>query len=121
MEKNISSVRAFIRSWALPPDRPVLYVLVLMIHTLRMLTLTEGVSYLLLLGVAMPLKYLAGMPMAVTIVGWLHGVLFVLFSLQLAYVFFRARWSIARGALVFISALVPFGSFVIDRRMREWE
>mgnify|MGYP001566950446 CR=1 FL=1 len=47
-----------------------------LVHTLRLTTLAEGVSFLLLLGVAMPLKYLAGIPLAVAIAGWLHGILF---------------------------------------------
>ena len=48
-----------------------------MIRTLRILGNVEGVSYLLLLGVAMPLKYAFGLPLAVKIVGMAHGVLFL--------------------------------------------
>ncbi|MFW5972756.1 MAG: DUF3817 domain-containing protein, partial [Bacteroidota bacterium] len=46
---------------------------------LRLIGFIEGLSYLALLGIAMPLKYMAGMPMAVRYVGWIHGVLFVLY------------------------------------------
>jgi integral membrane protein len=88
---------------------------------LRHIALIEGVSFLILLGVAMPLKYLAGMPMAVKIVGWVHGLLFVLFCLALLRVMMSANWSFGRAALVFIASLLPFGPFLIDRRMREWE
>lgn len=91
------------------------------VHTLRMLALTEGVSFLLLLGVAMPLKYLADMPLAVKIVGWAHGLLFV----ALCYVLFRVtlenRWPLSRAGLVFLAALLPFGPFVIDRRLKHYE
>ena len=88
------------------------------IGRLRAIGLTEGASYLVLLGVAMPLKYFAGIPMAVKIAGWAHGVLFVLFCAALAQVFFSARWSIGRAAGVFLAALLPFGTFVIDGRLK---
>jgi integral membrane protein len=88
---------------------------------LRRVGRTEAVSFLLLLGIAMPLKYLAGQPLAVKIVGWAHGVLFVIFGLALLRVWITARWPFLRVVAVFIAALLPFGPFVIDRRMRAWE
>lgn len=91
------------------------------IRRLRWLTLIEGVSFLLLLGVAMPLKYLAGKPAAVMVVGWAHGVLFTLVLAALLHVWIVARWPMGRVVLVFVSALVPFGPFLIDRRMRRFE
>ena len=86
---------------------------------LRLIAMIEGISLLLLLGVAMPLKYWAGMPMAVNLVGWAHGVLFVLFCLLLPYTMLVAKWSILKGIVVFIAALVPFGPFLIDGRLKE--
>ena len=88
------------------------------IPMLRTLAMIEGASFLVLLFVAMPLKYFAGVPMAVTIVGWIHGVLFVALVAALVGTMIAARWPVARGALVFVAALVPFGPFVIDRRMK---
>ena len=88
------------------------------IPLLRTLALVEGASFLVLLFVAMPLKYFAGLPMAVKVVGWIHGVLFVAFVAALVWTMIAARWSIGRGALVLVAALVPFGPFVIDRRMK---
>jgi len=87
---------------------------------LRTLAMIEGASFLVLLFVAMPLKYFAGVPMAVKVVGWIHGVLFAVVVMALVWTMIAARWPIARGALVFAAALVPFGPFVIDRRMREY-
>jgi integral membrane protein len=87
---------------------------------LRTIGLVEGVSFLLLLGIAMPLKYLAGMPMAVKVLGWAHGVLFIVFCALLLRATLGARWPLARSALVFGAALVPFGPFAIDRRLRAW-
>ncbi len=91
------------------------------IPLLRRVGQIEAVSFLLLIGVAMPLKYLAGQPLAVKIVGWAHGVLFVIFGCALLRVWIAARWPFFRVVLVFIAALLPFGPFVVDRRMREWE
>jgi integral membrane protein len=53
------------------------------IGRLRAVALVEGVSFLLLLGIAMPLKYFAAIPQAVTIAGWLHGLLFMAFCIAL--------------------------------------
>jgi integral membrane protein len=91
------------------------------VHFLRVTGLVEGVSFILLAFVAMPLKYLAGLPQAVTIVGWVHGILFMLFGLALLRTWVAERWPFGRVVVVFIAALVPFGPFLIDRRMRQWE
>jgi len=91
------------------------------VRPLHLLTLLEGVSTLVLFFVAMPLKYFAGKPEAVKIVGWIHGILFVAVMVLLAWVMFRYRWPLGRGVLVFVSAVVPFGPFVIHRRMQAYE
>lgn len=91
------------------------------IPLLRRIGLLEGVSYLLLLGIAMPLKYMADMPMAVKITGWAHGALFIALCLALLRVLMTTNWPFLRAVLVFIAALLPFGPFLIDRRMRQWE
>lgn len=81
----------------------------------------EGVSYLLLLGLAMPLKYLAGMPGAVRLVGSLHGGLFTAFMLALLQVHITRRWTWRKTGLAFLSSLVPFGTFWLSRRIRQEE
>lgn len=91
------------------------------IGRLRAIGLIEGVSFLLLLGVAMPLKYFAGMPQAVTIVGWIHGLLFIAFCIALTQAHQDAQWTARRSGTVLLAALLPFGPFVIDRRLREQE
>ena len=88
---------------------------------LRRIALIEGWSFLILLGIAMPLKYMAGMPMAVKIVGWAHGVLFVLLCWALLQTLLNTKWSIFRCAAVFIASLLPFGPFLLDRKMEEWQ
>jgi len=92
------------------------------IGRLRLLGMLEGASFIVLLGVAMPLKYIAGYWMAVRVAGLVHGVLFLLFTVTLMRVWQEAGWSLKRVATVFIAALLPFGPFVIDRRLREdWQ
>ncbi|MBK8856287.1 MAG: DUF3817 domain-containing protein [Opitutaceae bacterium] len=84
---------------------------------LRVTGWAEGISFLLLLGVAMPLKYLAGQPGAVRLVGMAHGVLFILYvfcALQAAWVH---RWSWQRTALVLLASLLPAGPFFVESRI----
>ena len=87
------------------------------IAQLRRIGYAEAISFLVLLGVAMPLKYWAGMPMAVKIVGWIHGVLFVAYCFALWRAMREARWSKLRGALLFMAPLLPFGPFLVDWRL----
>lgn len=84
---------------------------------LRWIAKIEGVSFLVLLGIAMPLKYAAGLPIAVKIVGWAHGVLFILFLISLGNARQRAQLPWGLGALVFVASLLPFGPFAIDGRL----
>ena len=81
--------------------------------------MTEGVSYIALLGIAMPLKYFAGKPMAVTITGSIHGGLFVLFCWALLDAKLEHKWSVKKALKPFIASLLPFGPFVIDRGLKE--
>ena len=90
------------------------------VDRLRLVAFLEGVSFLLLLGVAMPLKYLAGLAVAVRIAGALHGGLFLLFCLLLVLVMRERRWSLGRGAAGLLASLIPFGTFVIDARFKRW-
>lgn len=83
---------------------------------LRIIAFLEGISYLILLGIAMPLKYLVGLPQVVRVVGMAHGVLFVLFVLLLIQVAIEKSWSFKKSALSFVSSLVPFGTFYADSR-----
>lgn len=91
------------------------------ISFLRRIALLEGGSFLLLLGIAMPLKYWAGMPLAVKWVGLLHGALFVIFCYALLQVMLRTQWTLARCALVFVASIFPFGPFLLDKQMRAWQ
>ena len=86
----------------------------------RWTALAEAVSYLVLLGIAMPLKYVWDMPMAVRVVGSLHGALFVLFCVSLALAMRAGGWSRERGVMLFVASLIPFLPFWLDRRVKKW-
>ena len=82
---------------------------------LRAVVFLEGISYLVLLLVAMPLKYLAGMPLAVRVVGLLHGLLFIaLVVLTLRAMRTRSK-PFGWGLRIAIASIVPFGTFFLDR------
>jgi integral membrane protein len=81
----------------------------------------EGVSLLLLFCVAMPLKYWAGMPQAVRVVGWLHGVLFIWYVAEVADLAMRKVWNRRHVLLAMIASSVPVGTFWLDRRIRREE
>ena len=85
---------------------------------LRRIAFLEGISFLVLLGIAMPLKYLAGMPLAVRVAGSLHGGLFVLFLAALAHTAHTRGWSFDRISGALLASVLPFGTFVLDRQLR---
>jgi len=85
----------------------------------RLVALAEGVSYLFLLFIAMPLKYFAGKPHAVLYTGWGHGFLFILYGLLLIKVSIQYRWKFIKALGAFIAALLPFGTFILDRKLRQ--
>ncbi|QKF66838.1 DUF3817 domain-containing membrane protein [Arcobacter venerupis] len=80
----------------------------------RLISFIEGISYLVLLFIAMPLKYLAGIPLAVKIVGMAHGVLFILFIIALYMAMKRYQWKFL-GFQLFVYSLIPFGFILIEK------
>ena len=88
------------------------------IFRMRVISVVEGISYLVLLGVAMPLKYLAGMPGPVEVVGMAHGILFVLYALAAVNLALALRWSPLWLLGAMVASVIPFGTFVIDARLR---
>jgi len=75
----------------------------------------EGLSLLVLMGVAMPLKYALGQPEAVQWVGWVHGILFLVYVIALGSVARVEAWSWGRIGLGVFASMVPFGPFVLER------
>lgn len=87
----------------------------------RLMGILEGGSLLFLLFIAMPLKYFMDMPMAVTIVGMIHGVLFTIYCLAIIYTTFAVKWPIRFFFGAFIVAFIPFGNFILDSRLKKLE
>jgi len=83
-----------------------------------LIAIIEGISFLVLLA-AMPLKYLADIPQPVTVIGWLHGILFIAY-LAIAL---EVNSAINKGLLwftkAFVAAILPFGTFIFDRQFRK--
>lgn len=86
------------------------------LNALRLVALLEGISFLVLLGIAMPLKYYFDKPDAVKIVGMAHGVLFVLYTVNLLIVHLKFKWSFGRTLGAFIASFIPFGTFYADKK-----
>lgn len=87
------------------------------VRGLRRLAIVEGISTLVLFGIAMPLKYFAGMPMAVRIVGSIHGALFVALVIMLLLAIRKVPISLGMAAAGIVAAIVPGGPFLLDRHL----
>lgn len=87
------------------------------IRQFRLIGRLEGLSFLLLLGIAMPLKYLAGIPEPVKVIGWAHGLLFILYLLYVAIAKWKLNWTFGQAFLAALASVVPFGPFVVDRKL----
>ena len=86
---------------------------------LRAVAFIEGVSYLVLLLIAMPLKYFADMPLAVRICGSIHGLLFVWLMLQLLHGWQKRGKTFGWAFRIGLASLIPFGTFFLDGQLRE--
>lgn len=91
------------------------------IKALRFVGILEGISFLLLLFIAMPVKYLWDNPLLVKYVGMGHGVLFVLFLMVLLVVCEKQKWSLSVFILGLLASILPFGPFVFDRKIKQLE
>lgn len=80
----------------------------------RIISIIEGLSYLILVFIAMPLKYMFNYPIAVKIVGMSHGVLFILFFIALVMAMNRYKWKFL-GFQLFVYSLLPFGFILIEK------
>jgi integral membrane protein len=86
---------------------------------MRTVGIWEGISFLLLLFVAMPLKYFAGFPKAVSVVGMIHGVLVVAFIYTIINAIMSSGLSVKKGIIAFLASLLPFGTFFLDKLVFE--
>ena len=85
-----------------------------MIKTLRVISYLEGISYILLLFIAVPIKYYANDPSLVKLLGMPHGLLFVAFVILSLMNSKKYNWSFIKTIVVLISSVIPFGTFYVD-------
>ena len=84
----------------------------------RKVGIAEGISLLVLLLIAMPIKYFAGIPEAVKFTGWVHGLLFIAYF-WLAYVVKEEKqWPFQMLIWAFLAAFFPFGTFLLDKKIK---
>ena len=81
----------------------------------------EGYSYILLLFVAMPMKYLLDIPLAVKVAGMAHGILFIIFCLLLVQAWQESKWPFKESIIFFIASLIPFGTFFTKSKIKTYE
>ena len=87
----------------------------------RKIAFAEGISFLVLLCIAMPLKYFANMPSPVRVVGMLHGVLFVAFVILSLALMFTYKKNMLWFAKAILASFLPFGTFYMDREWKKEE
>lgn len=86
------------------------------IKAFRLISTLEAISFLVLLGIAMPLKYIWHMPEMVRIVGTAHGALFVLYVLGAIYMFKKLNWTLTQLFIAIMCSVLPFGPFYVERK-----
>jgi len=84
---------------------------------LRIIAFLEGWSLLLLIFIAMPVKYVMGIPEATFAIGMVHGILFIAFVIATIVISIIQRWNFGRVCAVMVSSILPFGTFYVDRKI----
>ena len=105
--KNKKSKRIFV---------PLILEVKKMKSIFRIVSFFEGVSYLLLLFVAVPIKYFQGDVSYVKMLGMPHGVLFMLYLILAIMLFKPMKWSYKTLGIVLVASILPFGTFYVDKK-----
>jgi len=87
------------------------------IKLFKTIAILEGLSFLLLLGIAMPLKYVWGYHQPTQIVGMAHGILFIAYVIMVMLIRQQLNWSYKTTFIALVASVLPFGPFVVDRRL----
>lgn len=91
------------------------------VKTVRYVGIAEGISFVLLMFIAMPMKYIWDQPLAVKYVGWAHGVLFMLYVGVIFWAMAKEKLEFKWCVYAFLAALLPFGPFVIDGKLKKFQ
>ncbi len=84
----------------------------------RVISAIEGISFLVLVFIAMPIKYIGGDPIPVKIVGMTHGILFIIFMISLFEAKIKQEWDTGFVFQLFVLSLIPFGALLIERKVK---
>ncbi len=87
-----------------------------MLQFFKKLSFLEGISFLLILFVTMPLKYIYDYPQANKVVGMIHGVLFIAYVVIALMLKPEQKWSLKDTAIILLCSIIPFGTFWMDKR-----
>lgn len=87
------------------------------IGRLRLLAYLEGISFLILLGVGMPLKYMYATPKPNLIIGMAHGILFMGYCAFVYIIKSDQKWNASKTFWAVLAAFIPFGTFVADAKL----
>jgi len=87
------------------------------IKQFKFIAILEGISFLVLLGIAMPLKYILGYPATTEVVGMAHGILFIAYVLMVFFIRKQLNWNYKTTFLALAASVLPFGPFVVDRKL----
>lgn len=87
-----------------------------MLTTFRITAILEGISYLMLFAISMPLKYWAGIREPNIYIGYAHGALFIIYLLVSIVFWMEKKWTIKRLSVLLLASLLPFGTFYMDKK-----
>lgn len=87
-----------------------------MINLFKIVSIFEGISYILLLFIGMPLKYLAENPIVVKSVGMPHGILFIAYIVGVFLIRNKMEWNVKATLIALVAAIIPFGTFYINKK-----
>ena len=87
-----------------------------MIKLFKYIALLEGISLLLLLFFAMPMKYIYELPIYVKVIGMAHGLLFIAYIALAVMLKIEEKWPIKKFVIVCIASIIPFGTFYIEKK-----
>jgi len=87
-----------------------------MVKLFKYIALLEGISLLLLLFFAMPMKYIYELPIYVKVIGMAHGLLFIAYIALAVMLKIEEKWPIKKFVIVCIASIIPFGTFYVEKK-----
>ncbi|VAW25861.1 hypothetical protein MNBD_BACTEROID06-774 [hydrothermal vent metagenome] len=87
------------------------------IKLFKTVAILEGLSFLILLGIAMPLKYIWEYHQPTQVVGMAHGILFIAYVIMVMFIRNQLNWNYKTTFMALIASVLPFGPFMVDRKL----